>query len=187
MTLELKDLEHLINHATQIATIRRKPTDDEKTTWIENKNLSTDKAIVYNKFNDIHYLLVYCPLYSVDQVHQVIDELSERTLKLQKEYPITDKQMDNLYTYSDYQFKLVTSAEEYDEFIANSGEYEKDYARSTPTLKVYIHRDKKFGKIVMVNHSSDQANRIFNRFLERKQLKVCKPIYEIMENLKKNE
>jgi hypothetical protein len=178
MTLELKDVEHLINIADLITASPRKLTDDEKTTWIENKNLSTDKVIVYNKFNDIRYLLIYCPLYSVVQVRQIIDELLD--------YPITDEQIDSLNSYSGYQFKLVTSHKEY-EFTNNSEEYEKDYARSTPTLKVYIHRDKKFGKIVMVNHSSDQANRIFNRFLERKQLKVCKPIYEIMENLKKNE
>lgn len=58
MTLELKDLAHLAKHADYISPALRKLTDDEKTTWIENKNLSTDKVIVYNKFNDIRYLIL---------------------------------------------------------------------------------------------------------------------------------
>lgn len=187
MSLELKDLEHLCGYGDYISPALRQLTEDEKTTWIENKELSTDKVVVYNKFDNIRYLLVYSPIYSVDQVSQVIEQLTKKTFKLQKEYPITYEQMNDIFVgFDDYQFKLIHTAEELNE-TRKSGDYLKINGYSTPTLFFYIHRRKKFGKIFMNNYSLDQAKKIFNRFLERKQRRVFKPVYKTIENLKKND
>lgn len=183
MSLELKDLEHLVKHADFLSPALRKPTDDEKTTWIENKDLSTDKVIVYNKFNNNRYLLIYCPLYEYAQVYQLIDKLTDLSGRgLDKRYPITDQQMDLLFR--EYQYKLIETIEELNE---TKRSYIKLGSFCTPTLFVYVHPHKKFGKIFMNNYTLEEAKKIFNRFLERKQLKVCKPIYEMIEKLKKNE